>query len=126
MDDVEPPQQITKQEALALGTANSGPPSAREYSCAPSLGSRAGAGLAVAWGGAMRGHALGGERSRCIHTLIGPGLNKGRHLRPVMPVRIGSCRRRAWFCEVSSGRCKTPGAAANGLQTLLGRGREAL
>lgn len=74
----------------------------------------------------MRGRALGGEGSGSIHALIGPRLNKGRHLRPVILARIGSRRRRAWFCEVSSGRCKTPGAAANGLQTLLGRGVEAL
>ncbi|XP_051052947.1 amyloid beta precursor like protein 2 isoform X4 [Phodopus roborovskii] len=74
----------------------------------------------------MRGRALGGEGSGCVHDLIGPCLSKGRHLRPFMWVCIGPRRRRAWFYEVSSGRCKTPGAAANGLQMLLGRGAKSV
>lgn len=88
----------------------------------PGLGSGAGAGLAADGGGAMRGRAVGGEGSERVHAVIGSGLSKGRYPRPVMRARIGPRRRRAWSCEVSSGRCKTPGAAANGLQMLLGRG----
>lgn len=57
----------------------------------PGLGSGAGAGLAADGGGAMRGRALGGEGSGRVHALIGSGLSKGRHLRPVMRIRIGPC-----------------------------------
>lgn len=89
--------------------------------------SRAGAGPSATWGRGWRGLAAGaGGRCSLFGALIGSELNKGPCLGAVPRDTIGRWRRKAWFCEVSSGWCKTPGAAANGLQMLLGRGGEAL
>lgn len=83
-------------------------------------------------GGAVRGPRRGlaglavgtGGRCRLFCLLIGSGMNKGRCLGKALQAGIGSRRKREWSCEVSSGWCKTPGAAANRLQMLLGRGGE--
>ena len=73
--------------------------------------------------GGVRGWS--GGRGELFRPLIGSGLNEGRCVAVVLRVGIGRQRWRVWFCEVSSGRCKTLGAAANKLQMLLGRGGNA-
>lgn len=87
-------------------------------------GSRRGRGVS-GWGRGLAGeHGCGGGRCGPFRPLVGSGLNKGRCLAAVLRASIGCWIWRAWFCEVSSGRCKSPGAAANWLQMLLGRGGE--
>lgn len=86
--------------------------------CAPRV--EAGAGPSGG-GGAWRGAGAGGRGGpRC--SLIGPGATKRRGLGEGLQAGIGRRGSRAWPYEVSSGLCKTPGAAADGLQMLLGRG----
>lgn len=70
----------------------------------------------MAWGGAIRGHALGGEGSLCIRDVIGPGLNKGGILVQLCRLVLGPVGEGRGFVKSVPVGVKPPGRRRTGFR----------